>query len=101
MRDVVRVPQAPRTWYFLGTLGFTLLATSAYVLGGLLTLAASAAFHDIPATVGYRELLGQTKWELIAQLGAFPCELGVIWLAVWLARRRFSDYLALRWPTRD
>ncbi|CCE00163.1 putative protease (CAAX family); putative membrane protein (fragment) [Bradyrhizobium sp. STM 3809] len=46
-------------------------------------------------------MLDQTYWELLARLGAVPCGLGVIWLAVRLARRRFSEYLALCWPTRD
>jgi len=98
MTDAARASKAPRTWYFLGTLGFTLLATSASVLGALLTFAILTRLQHVRAS---SELFDQTYWQTVIQLGAFPCELGVIWLAVRLARRQFSEYLALRWPTRD
>jgi uncharacterized protein len=101
MNDAVPAPKAPRTWYFFGTLGFGLLAYGAFNLGGVLTCAAFLIAHHFLSTVPYEELFKPGYWQSAFSLGAFSCELAVIWLAVRLARRQFSEYLALIWPERN
>ncbi|MGJ5207975.1 CPBP family intramembrane glutamic endopeptidase [Bradyrhizobium sp. HKCCYLR20261] len=99
MIDAVRVTKPPRTWYFFGTLGFTLLATLAALLGGFVVLFVLLMVNKTPADGAVAQITSQVSWKTAAWLGNFPGELAVIWLAVRLARRRFSQYLALRWPT--
>jgi membrane protease YdiL (CAAX protease family) len=101
MSDAVRAPKAPRTWYFFGTLGFGLLAYGAFTLGGFLTCVVFFIARYYPSAVPQEELFKPGYWQSAASLGAYPCELAVIWLAVRLARRRFSEYLALIWPERN
>ena len=92
MDDAVRVSRPPRAWSFLGTLGFGLLAYLAFMLGGTLTF----LLLDTSSTP-----LSEGSWQAAASLGAFPLELAVIWIAIRLARWKFSDYLALIWPERN
>lgn len=99
MSDSVRAPAAPRTWYFFGTLGFGLLALLASILSALLTSAVLMLVHKGWPAARSDELLDRTYWESAIYLGSIPGGFAVIWLAAWLARQRFSEYLALRWPT--
>jgi membrane protease YdiL (CAAX protease family) len=101
MSDAVSTPGAPRTWYFFGTLGFALLACLASILGGLLTIAVLGLAYHVPPTARYDELFDRADWEAAISLGIFLGQFAVIWLAIRLARRQFSEYLALKWPTRE
>mgnify|MGYP005819649909 CR=1 FL=1 len=98
MSEVVRAPKAPRTLNFFETLGFGLLAYAAFAIGCWLTLAALAVVHNVPSTALSVEPSKQGYLHATALLGALPCVLAVIWIAVRRARRQFSEYLALIWP---
>jgi uncharacterized protein len=101
MSDGVRAPEAPRTLDFFETLGFALLAYAAFAIGGWLTLVVLVVVHNVPSTVSSAELSKQGYLHAAALLGALPCVLAVIWIAVRRARRQFSEYLALIWPERN
>ncbi|CAL78237.1 putative protease (CAAX family); putative membrane protein [Bradyrhizobium sp. ORS 278] len=99
MTDAVRVIKAPRTWYFFGTLGFTLLAALVSMLGGAVTLIALMIIFHVPFEAVSEQIITHAYWKMAVAIGSIPGELVVIWLAVRWARRSFSEYLALRWPT--
>ncbi|WP_257165596.1 CPBP family intramembrane glutamic endopeptidase [Bradyrhizobium sp. SRS-191] len=99
MTDAIRATKAPRTWYFFGTLGFTLLAALASLLGGFVTLVVLLLVHRVPMEGAYEQMMTHVYWKTAAGIGSVPGELAGIWFAVRWARRRFSEYLALRWPT--
>jgi membrane protease YdiL (CAAX protease family) len=73
----------------------------AFCLGGWLTFSLLMAVHHVPSSVSSAELSKQGYWRAAVLLGAFPCELAVIWFATRLASRPFSEYLALNWPERN
>lgn len=93
--------QVPKTWDFMET---TFVALVAY---GVLGLTSWLALVVLVATQGSAAFSP-------AQLQAMPTGVGsaasifgcasaivVLWIAIGMARREFSEYLALRWPTRD
>lgn len=104
MNEAVRVAKPPRTWYFFGSLGWTLLAYVAYAFGGLLALLAMAVVKQVHLSASpeaVSALADQGYWRPAISLSVFPLVLGVIWIAIRLARRQFVEYLALTWPRKD
>ena len=98
----LRRTRPPRTWYFLGTTLFGIIAHGASVLGAMLTIFVLLVWYDIPLsipTADLRSLMHQAGWMALAMIVSCPFTLGVIWLATRIARQSFADYLALRWPT--
>jgi membrane protease YdiL (CAAX protease family) len=91
----------PRTWYFLGTTVVGLIAYGAMILAELATLLLLAR-HAEPVTsqAELQALLNQGGSIAAATIAACPFVLGVLWVAILIARRRFASYLALRWPNR-
>ena len=49
----------------------------------------------------FQELAIQGRWYGAALIIACPPTLAVLWVAIRMAGRRFSEYLALNWPSRD
>jgi CAAX protease family protein len=99
----LRRTRPPRTWYFLGTTLFGIIAHGASVLGAMLTIFALLVWYDIPLsipTADLRSLMHQAGWMALAMIVSTPFTLSAIWLATRIARQSFADYLALRWPTR-
>ncbi|MGJ4928032.1 CPBP family intramembrane glutamic endopeptidase [Bradyrhizobium sp. HKCCYLS2038] len=97
MTDAVPAPKPPRTLGFFETLGFALLAYAAFAISSWLSLVALLALYDVPEA----ELSNSGYFHAVVVLGALPCVLGVLWIAVRRAGRSFSEYLALTWPERN
>jgi len=91
----------PRTWYFLGTTVVGLIACGAMILAQMATLLL-LALHAKPVSsqAELQALLNQGGSLAAATIAACPFVLGVLWVAIRIARRRFASYLALRWPVR-
>jgi membrane protease YdiL (CAAX protease family) len=49
----------------------------------------------------FQELAMQGRWYGAALILACPPTLAVLWVAIRMAGRQFSEYLALNWPSRD
>ncbi|WFU84754.1 type II CAAX endopeptidase family protein [Bradyrhizobium sp. CIAT3101] len=93
---------APRTWDFWETLLVALIATAAYLLTGGLALsfllAASGAARTLsPAEV--QALWLHEQWQSSGVFFGGPASIGVLWIAIRMARRGFAEYLALNWPS--
>jgi CAAX protease family protein len=99
---VMAARRPPRTWYFLGTTVVGLVAYGAMILVQLATLLL-LALHAEPVMTSQAELqalLNQGGSIATATIAACPFVLGVLWVAIRIARHRFASYLALRWPVR-
>jgi membrane protease YdiL (CAAX protease family) len=99
---VMAVPRLPRTWYFLGTTVIGLIAYGVMNLAEVATLLLLLARHAEPVNsqAELQALLNQGGSIAAATIAACPFVLGVLWVAIRIARRRFASYLALRWPVR-
>jgi CAAX protease family protein len=99
---VMAAPRLPRTWYFLGTTVVGLIAYGAMNLAEVATLLLLLARHAEPVNsqAQLQALLNQGGSIAAATIVACPFVLGVLWVAIRIARRRFASYLALRWPIR-
>jgi membrane protease YdiL (CAAX protease family) len=91
----------PRTWYFLGTTIFGVLAYGVTVLAQTLTLVAAMIRYDKSTDADLIAFSYQGGPMAAATVVACPFVLGLLWVATRTARRRFASYLALRWPSRD
>ena len=49
----------------------------------------------------FQELAMQGRWYGASLIIACPPTLAVLWVAIRMAGRQFSEYLALNWPSRD
>ena len=99
--SLIAKPRLPRTWYFLGTTIFGLLAYGVMVLAETLTLVAALVRYGKSTEADLIEFTHQGGPTAAAIIVACPFVLGLLWVAIRMARRRFSSYLALRWPSRD
>jgi CAAX protease family protein len=96
-------PRPPRTWYFVGTTLFGLFIFAVQNLAEVAVLLAlfihsGAEQPQTPEQV--RVLLHNGGWMGMYVIVACPFVLGALWIPIRIARQRFSDYLALRWPDR-
>jgi uncharacterized protein len=96
---IVAPPRLPRTWYFLGTALFGLLAFGVMTLAQTLIMVAAAIHYDITSKAEFREFVAQGGSIAAITIVVCPFVLAVLWVAIRLARRRFVSYLALRWPS--
>jgi membrane protease YdiL (CAAX protease family) len=100
---VAAAPKPPRTWYFIGT---ALFGVGVFAIQSLAQLAvflamfvwSGAAPAQTPEQL--RLLTHNGGWLAVAVIVACPVALGALWIPIRIARRTFSDYLALRWPDR-
>ena len=97
----VMAPRPPRTWKFVGTAIWGLLAFGAMSLAQVAGLIAVLGFF---ADADMSEASIKTVSEhgaaiAVSVLLGLPATLLVLWLATRLARRSFAAYLALRRPT--
>jgi membrane protease YdiL (CAAX protease family) len=93
----------PRTWYFLGTTIFALIAYGVKILIGVATFILLFFIYDVPPTAQPQELLALMKQGgrmALALIAAAPFTVATLWIAIRIARQEFSDYLALIWPRR-
>jgi membrane protease YdiL (CAAX protease family) len=96
-------PRPPRTWYFIGTALFGLFVFAVQNLVEIAVILAlfvrsGAAVPETPEQV--RALLHNGGWMGLYVIVACPFVLGALWVPIRIARRSFSEYLALRWPDR-
>ncbi|SHL87500.1 hypothetical protein SAMN05444159_7062 [Bradyrhizobium lablabi] len=92
----------PRTWYFWGTAFFAVIACLVQSIAATLTFLVLLACWVcvVPHTPEeLRALIYDGAWLALAAIMAGPFVLAVLWGAIRLARQRFADYLALRWPS--
>ncbi len=94
----------PRTWDFMETLLVALLADGAFVLTGGLALRLLLATYGDTKTLSPNEFEGvwwQVQWQATGTILAAPATIAVLWVAIRMAGRDVSEYLALNWPSRD
>src|SRR5258708_7568115 len=95
----IAAPRLPRTWYFLGTAIFGLLAFGVMLLAQTLTLVAAAIRYGVSSAAELREFSYRGGPTAAITIVACPFVLAVLWVTIRIARRRFASYLALRWPS--
>jgi membrane protease YdiL (CAAX protease family) len=91
-----------RRWGFLGSTLWALAATAALFAAQLVAFTAVLIWSGDAGDPALQAPLLRDDAVTIsaATIAACPAVLGVLWLAARLARRRFTGYLALRWPSR-
>lgn len=96
-------PRQPRTWYFLGSAVIGLLAYAAFNLVHIAVMVAAFVRNgDLDMTeTQILELASQGGNIAAGAIAACPFVLAVLWAAIRIARQRFTEYLALNWPSRD
>ena len=92
----------PHSWYFLGSAVIALFAYAAFNLGHLVVMTVAMIWNGNPATTEAQveALVSHGGVFAAGTIVACPCVLAVLWGAIWIARQRFANYLALRWPNR-
>lgn len=100
-RPVTLTAQAPKTWDFMETTFAALVAYGVFVLVSELALVALAAASGSAALPPARVQELPNGAECAAGLVGSAAAIVVLWVAIRMARRDFSEYLALNWPTRD
>ena len=99
-RPVSVAAQGPKTWDFMETTFVALVAYGAYLLVGGLALSALVATQGgALSPVGVEAI--PRGLEFAAAIVGGAATVVVLWIAIRMARRDFSEYLALNWPTRD
>ncbi len=99
----VAPPRLPRTWYFMGTALFGLFVFAVQNLAEIAVFLALFIHSgaELPQTPEQtRVLLHNGGWMGLYVIAACPFVLGALWVPIRIARQRYSDYLALRWPGR-
>ncbi len=96
-------PRPPRTWYFIGTTLFGVGVFAVQALAQIATFIAAFILSgaEPPSTPEQvRALIHNGGWLSLSVVVSCPLLLGALWIPTRIARQRFSDYLALRWPDR-
>ena len=95
-------PSRPHNWYFLGSAVIALFAYAAFNLGHLAVMTVAMAWNGNPAMTEAQieKLVSQGGIFAAGTIAACLFVLAVLWAAIWIARQRFANYLALRWPSR-
>lgn len=100
--SAARAARQPRTWDFAETAFVVLIAD------GVFTLSAALGVSVLLGALGgikgmsraqLEALLTQGNWHGAAIIAATPPTIAVLWIAIRMARREFSEYLALNWPS--
>jgi len=93
--------RVPRTWDFMETTFVALVAYGALGLTSWLVLVVLVATQGSAALSPAQLQALPTGWDSAASIIGCASAIAVLWIAIGMARREFSEYLALRWPTRD
>jgi membrane protease YdiL (CAAX protease family) len=91
-RPVKAMAQAPKTWDFAETTLVGLIAYGAYGVAGWFAL---LAMSDVTTT------LSPAPLDALAAIIGSLAAIAVLWIAIRMAHREFTQYLALNWPRRD
>jgi membrane protease YdiL (CAAX protease family) len=102
-RPVSVTAQAPKTWDFMETTFVALVAYAVFGIASGLALIVTILVvqKNIETPAQFQELAMQGRWYGVALIVACPPTLAVLWVAIRMAGRRFSEYLALNWPSRN
>jgi membrane protease YdiL (CAAX protease family) len=93
--------RSPPARYFITTTVFALIAFGIYVLVGWASILPFRIWPDLVPRVSPEELrVFATRLDDAAAIIACPMMLALLWAATRIGRQPFSDYLALRWPSR-
>jgi membrane protease YdiL (CAAX protease family) len=93
----------PRIWYFWGSTLFALLAQLVNTIAATATMVALLVWYRVEVTGSAEELraiMHRGGWMELAMIVAAPFTVAALWVAIRIARQRFAEYLALRWPAR-
>ena len=96
--------RVPKTWDFMETTFVALLAYGAYLLIGGLTLTVMLSMQGVANSASpaeFEALALQGRWQGVSVIVGSIAAIAVLWIAVRRARREFTEYLALNWPSRD
>ncbi|SEN69938.1 CPBP family intramembrane glutamic endopeptidase [Bradyrhizobium sp. OK095] len=91
-----------RTWDFAETLLVALLADLAFMLTGgtaLKSLILNFGGGEALSATELQEVWLQGRWQGTGIILGAPAVILVLWIAIRMARRGFSEYLALNWPS--
>lgn len=100
---VVAAAKPPRTWYFVGTALFGIFIFAVQNLAEIavfLALFIHSGAEQPQTPEQLRVLLHNGGWMGLYVIAACPFVLAALWVPIRIARQRYSDYLALRWPDR-
>jgi membrane protease YdiL (CAAX protease family) len=94
-----------RTWDFLETTLVVLIAYGVFTVTGELALTVVFGWCAVVMALSPAELqalwLGLLgRWQGVALIAATVPTIAVLWVAIRMAGREFTEYLALNWPTR-
>lgn len=92
----------PRTWDFFETSLGVLIADGAFVWTGYYAMAIALQAYGAACSPAQLELIWlelQGCWTGIYLIGGAVAAIAVLWIAIRMADREFSEYLALNWPT--
>jgi membrane protease YdiL (CAAX protease family) len=96
-------PRPPRTWYFFGSTIIALIAYAVQNLIGIATFILLFFLYGVAPNTPHEELIVLMKqggWMALAIIAAAPFTIATLWVAIRIARQKFSDYLALVRPRR-
>src|SRR5262245_6111843 len=96
--------RTPKTWDFMETTFVALVAYAVFGLtggvgAGIILLMQDGVEKLSPAQ--FQELATQGRWYGAALIIACPPTIVVLWVAIRMAGREFTEYLALNWPSRN
>jgi uncharacterized protein len=100
-RPVSVTAQGRKTWDFMETTFVALVAYGVYGVVGALALVALLATQRGAALPPAGMQAMPMGLEYAAAIVGGAATVVVLWIAIRMARRDFSEYLALNWPTRD
>src|SRR3954452_5102722 len=100
-RPISPATQLPKTWDFMETTFAALVAYAVFDLTSWLTLVVLVATQDSAALSPAQFQAIPRGWDSAASILGCAWTIGVLWSAIGVARREFSEPLALNWPTRD
>jgi membrane protease YdiL (CAAX protease family) len=94
-------PPPPRTWDFMETTLVVLIAYGVFNLAGGLSLALVLRVYGGTRTLSpleFEALWQEGRWQGVAIIAAALPTMAVLWVAIRVAGREFTEYLALNWP---
>lgn len=90
----------PRVWKFIGTSLWGVALFGAMFAGQVAVVAYFLVTSGEPMdTSAMTALLTNGRIISLSVIMGLPAILAMLWLATWLSRTPFADYLALRWPS--
>jgi membrane protease YdiL (CAAX protease family) len=93
--------RAPKTWDFMETTFVGLIAYAVFGLAYWLSISVLFVMQDGLAKLSAVQLqasAAQGNWFGVALIFGCPAAIGVVWIAIRMAGREFTEYLALNWP---